>query len=169
MTCNTCQDRSINQIFPLEKGCLTSATGQNFYSGAIDSFCILLALLKTGGKQCVLQQDGGFWSHVYRGQGRFWVHWFGVSLLSAGTAEEAAIGLISLLCFRMIMVCHRYSRWRWLSLTRKSFLSAVVLEKVFTVAINYILPYISKDFPLIYRTVKILDDPLIHEGLINIF
>lgn len=50
MTCNTCQDRFINQIFPLEKGCLTSTTGQHFYSGAIDSFCILLALLKTGGK-----------------------------------------------------------------------------------------------------------------------
>lgn len=44
-----------------------------------------------------------------------------------------------------------------------------MLEKVFTVAVNYILPYISKDFPLIYRTVKIVDDPLIHEGLINTF
>lgn len=67
------------------------------------------------------------------------------------------------------MVCHRYSRWRWLSLTRKSFLSAVVLVRVFTVAINYILSYISEDFPLIYRTVKVLDDPLIHEGFINTF
>lgn len=105
---------------------------------------------------------------MYRGQGCFWVLWFGASLLSAGTEEEAAIDLISFLYFRIIMVCHRYSRW-WLSLTRKSFLSAVVLEKMFTVAINYILSYISKDFPLIYRTVKILDDPLLHEDSINTF
>lgn len=41
-------------------------------------------------------------------------------------------------------------------------MSEVVLERVFTVAINYILSNISEDFPLIYRTVKILDDPLIH-------
>lgn len=103
---------------------------------------------------------------VYREQGYFWVHWFGVSLLSA---EESAIGLISFLYFRMIVLCHRYSRGRWLSLTRKSFLSAVVLDRVFTVTINYMLSYISKAFPLIYRTVKILDDPLIHEDFINTF
>lgn len=73
------------------------------------------------------------------------------------------------LYFKMIKVCPGYFRWRWLSLTRKCFLNAVVLEKVFTVAINYMLSYISKDFPLIYRTVKILDDPLIHEGFIYTF
>lgn len=44
-----------------------------------------------------------------------------------------------------------------------------MLERVFTVAINYILSYISEDFPLIYWTIKIHDDPLIHEGFINTF
>lgn len=67
MTAKTEFLRSVNQIFPLENGCLTSTTSQHFYSGAIDKFCILLALLKTGGNQCVLQQDGGF--HVMDVQG----------------------------------------------------------------------------------------------------
>lgn len=76
MARNNCQDRTINQIgllikyFQLEKGCLTSATRQHFYSGAVDSFCLLLALLKTGGN-LLCSRMKAFISQEYRGQGCF--------------------------------------------------------------------------------------------------
>lgn len=56
---------------PVEKGSLTSTTSHHFSSGARDSFCILLALLKSGGNQCVLQQDGGFHVAGVQGAGVF--------------------------------------------------------------------------------------------------
>lgn len=71
--CNNCSKtevlRSVNQVFPSKKGCLTSAASQPFYSGAIYSFCILSALPKTGRNQCALWQDGGFQGAAVQGTG----------------------------------------------------------------------------------------------------
>lgn len=55
-----------------------------------------------------LQQDEGIHITGVQGTGVFLSTL--ISLLSAGTEEEAAFSSISFLYFRLIMVCHRYSR-----------------------------------------------------------